>query len=640
MSNTRRTKSVPFSRNPRGAKAEGSPTTRRRRKPPSLNLQQLPSRLVGVWILLALGALGLLIRLGWLQIFAAADLQKTARAQQVTKVRPFVPRRPITDRNGNSIAIDRPSFAIYANPLSFRGTLRKKGGKSEKIEITPAQMAEKLAPILNRDPAQLLAQFQTKKRTRLGYSLSENVRSRIEALQMSGIDGLEISKDESYYTRFYPQNDMLAEVLGYLDLSHQAKAGVEASQASLLERKVDDYTLTQTRNGEILPDLVKTDLLHTDDLKLQLTVDLRLQRASREALRNKMKEWHAIRGTVIVMDAQTGALRSLVVEPTYDPNRYAEYANAGKSVLFNNWAVSDLYEPGSTFKPLNVAIALENKVIQPNTTFQDGGAITVGIRTFKNADKKGNGTLDVAQILQRSSNVGMVQMMQKLQPGVYYDWLQRIGLDRRSGIDLPLEARGAMVNRQDFIKIREYPATTAFGQGGFSLTPIQLTTMTASLANGGKSVVPHLVEGLFNGRGIQQNKVAIPEPRQIFSPETADTVLKMMETVVTNKAGSGGKAKICGYRIAGKTGTAQINGNKGYREDSKKITSFIGILPVDSQRRYVVFAAVDRPNENRGKAFGSNVAAPIVKSVMESLIAIEGIPPSDPNLKCSPIADK
>jgi cell division protein FtsI (penicillin-binding protein 3) len=640
MSNTRRTKSVPFSRNPRGAKAEGSPSTRRRRKPPSLNFSQLPNRLVGVWILLALGALGLLIRLGWLQIFAAADLKKTARAQQVTKVRPFVPRRPIVDRNGNSIAIDRPSFAIYANPLSFRGTLRKKGGKSEKVEITPAQMAAKLAPILNRDPAQLLAQFQTKKRTRLGYSLSENVRARIESLQMSGIDGLEISKDESYYTRFYPQNDMLAEVLGYLDLSHQAKAGVEASQTSLLERKVDDYTLTQTRNGEILPDLVKTDLLHTDDLKLQLTVDLRLQRASREALRNKMKEWHAIRGTVIVMDAQTGALRSLVVEPTYDPNRYAEYANAGKSVLFNNWAVSDLYEPGSTFKPLNVAIALENKVIQPNSTFHDGGAIAVGIRTFKNADKKGNGTLDVAQILQRSSNVGMVQMMQKLQPGVYYDWLQRIGLDRRSGIDLPLEARGAMVNRQDFIKIREYPATTAFGQGGFSLTPIQLTTMTASLANGGKSVVPHLVEGLFNGRGIQQNKVAIPESRQIFSPETADTVLKMMETVVTNKAGSGGKAKICGYRIAGKTGTAQINGNKGYREDSKKITSFIGILPVDSQRRYVVFAAVDRPNEIRGKAFGSNVAAPIVKSVMESLIAIEGIPPSDPNLKCPTTSDK
>ena len=197
-----------------------------------------------------------------------------------------------------------------------------------------------------------------------------------------------------------------------------------------------------------------------------------------------------------------------------------------------------------------------------------------------------------------------------------------------------------MVNRQDFIKIREYPATTAFGQGGFSLTPIQLTTMTASLANGGKSVVPHLVEGLFNGRGIQQNKLTIPEPRQIFSPETADTVLKMMETVVTNKSGSGGKAKICGYRVAGKTGTAQINGNKGYREDSKKITSFVGILPVDSQRRYVIFAAVDRPNENRGKAFGSNVAAPIVKSVMESLIAIEGIPPSDPNLKCPPASDK
>jgi cell division protein FtsI (penicillin-binding protein 3) len=158
--------------------------------------------------------------------------------------------------------------------------------------------------------------------------------------------------------------------------------------------------------------------------------------------------------------------------------------------------------------------------------------------------------------------------------------------------------------------------------------------MTASLANGGKSVVPHLVEGLFNSEGKQQNKVAIPESRQIFSTETAETVLNMMETVVTSPTGSGGKAKICGYRIAGKTGTAQKNGVKGYQADSQKITSFVGILPVDKQRRYVVFAAVDRPNENRGKAFGSNVAAPIVKLVMESLISIEGIPPSDPNQKC------
>jgi cell division protein FtsI (penicillin-binding protein 3) len=633
MSNTRRTKAVQFGRTFLSRKRDSPP--KRRKKRPPIDLNGLPIRLLGVGCILGLGALGLLFRLGWLQIVAAADLQKSARAQQITKVRPLVPRRPILDRNGNSIAIDRPSYAIYANPQSFNQTLKLKGGKFQKIVITPAQMAQKLAPMLGRDVAELKAQFQTGKRIRLGYSLPEEVRARIEAMQQDDkIDGLEISKDESYYTRFYPQNEMLAEVLGYLDLSHQGKAGVEASQASLLERKVDDYTLSKTRSGSILPDLVKTDLLHTDDLQLHLTVDLRLQRAAREALRNKMQEWNAARGTVIVMDALTGAIRSMVVEPTYDPNRYAEYANAGKSVLFNNWAVSDLYEPGSTFKPLNVAIALENGVIKPNTTFNDGGAITVGIRTFKNADKKGNGTIDVAQILQRSSNVGMVQMMQRIQPTVYYDWLQRIGLDRKSGIDLPLEARSAMVDRADFIKIREYPANTAFGQGGFSLSPIQLTTMTASLANGGKSVVPHLVEGLFNSEGKQQNKVAIPESRQIFSTETAETVLNMMETVVTNPAGSGGKAKICGYRIAGKTGTAQKNGIKGYQADSQKITSFVGILPVDKQHRYVVFAAVDRPNENRGKAFGSNVAAPIVKLVMESLIAIEGIPPSDPNQKC------
>jgi cell division protein FtsI (penicillin-binding protein 3) len=616
MSNTRRTKSVQFGRNLR------SPLH------PQLNLANSGIRLAGVWGILAIGALSLLIRLVWLQIFDAPNLQQKAQRQQSVTVQPFVPRRPIVDRNGTQMAIDRPSFTLYAHPILFGRVMPKTGVKQQ---VTAAEIADLLAPILVADSPEatlrerdrLLHEFQQRKSgIGLGSGLREDVKDRVKALKL---DGLEVIQGDGDYTRFYPQDDMAAEILGYLDGEHKAQAGIEYSQSLLLERKVAKYNLTQTKNESILPDRVTPDFLHTDDLQLKLTLDLRLQRAARQALRDKMKEWNALRGTVIVMDADTGALRSLVVEPTYDPNHYGrDVAKAKSTALLKNWAVSDLYEPGSTFKPLNVAIALENGVIKPSTTFYDGGAIKVGISTIRNSDKKGNGTIDIAEILQHSSNVGMVQMMQRLKPDVYYNWLQRIGLGQTSGIDLPFEARGEVRNRKEFIATPIDPATTAFGQG-FSLTPIQLVTLIGSLANGGKQVTPHVIEGLFDSKGLRKDKPTQREPSQIFAPTTAQAVLDMMETVVTK--GSGKKAIIPGYRIGGKTGTAQKAGTGGYTQDSKKITSFVGILPVDGQHRYVVFAAVDEP-KGKEKAFGSNVAAPIVKTVMESLIPIERIPPS------------
>jgi cell division protein FtsI (penicillin-binding protein 3) len=581
------------------------------------NLNDSLTRLAMIWIGLTLGSLGAIGRLIWLQLIDAPNLQQKAQKQQSVTVQPFVPLRPIVDRNGDLMAIDRPSYTIYAHPILFARILPKTGVKQK---VSPAEMADLLAPILGRDRQELLDKFKQKSGVRLGSGLREDIKDRIAALKLEGLDIPQVNRE---YTRFYPQDGVAAEILGYLDEQRVPQAGVESSQSMLLKLKVSEFALTQTggnKDRAILPDRVTPGLLHTDDLRLQLTLDLRLQRAARAALRQQMKEWNALRGTVIIMDADTGALRSLVVEPTYNPNHPLK-----DIALLRNWAVSDLYEPGSTFKPLNVAIALENGVIKPHHTFYDGGSIKVGINTIRNADKKGNGTIDIAQILQRSSNVGMVQMMQRLKPEIYYNWLQRIGLGQTSGIDLPLEARGEVRNRKEFIATPIDPATTAFGQG-FSLAPIQLVALIGSLANGGRQVTPHVVEGLFDSNGLRKDKPTQREPTQLFAPTTAQAVLNMMETVVTE--GSGKKAIIPGYRIGGKTGTAQKSINGGYKQDDKKITSFVGILPVDREHRYVIFAAVDEP-KGKEKAFGSNVAAPIVKLVMESLIAIEKIPPSN-----------
>jgi cell division protein FtsI (penicillin-binding protein 3) len=605
----------------------------------ALDLNHPKIRLVGVLIALGLGTLGLLARLIWLQIVDASNLQQKAQLQQTVTIRPFVPRRTIVDRANNQIAIDRPSYTISAHPVQFSETVVPKGKskKGTEVKIKPLDMAQRIAPILGLDPQELAVKFQQRQTgVRLGTGLNEDIANRIRALKLNG---LEVEQGDSGYTRFYPQQDMLAEVLGYLDWEHKAQAGIERSQSLILERKVTQYPLTREASGTILPDRVTADFLHTDDLKLRLSVDLRLQRAARKALREQMQTWSAKRGTVIVMDADTGALLSMVVEPTFDPNNYSrDVINYGKIVgkdrqtsLLQNWAVSEPSETGSTFKPINIAIALENGIVKPNSIINDPGSIVVypGTPPIRNSHLEKNGDIDIATVLQVSSNVAMVKIMQKLKPNVYYNWMQRIGLGQKYGIDLPAEGQGKIHSRREFLSSPLYAANTAFGQG-FTLTPMQLVTLTGSIANGGKLVTPHVVEGLFDSNGIRKDKPTVPAPVQIFSPKNAQAVLEMMETVVTNKKGSGKTAQIPGYRIAGKTGTAQQVVNGSYKDDNQKITSFVGILPVDGKHRYVVFAAIDRPKGGKN-ALGSTVAAPVVKTVMESLISIEGIPPSDPS---------
>lgn len=422
------------------------------------------------------------------------------------------------------------------------------------------------------------------------------------------------------YARFYPQEDLAADIVGYVNLDRRGQAGVEYSQEKLLERSVQTVRLSRAGNGALMPDHAPEGFLHFDDLQLQLTIDSRLQRAARSALKQQMEKFGAKRGGVIVMDAADGSLLALVSQPSYNPNQYSK----ADISLFKNWTVADLYEPGSTFKPLNVAIALENGVIRPDDTFNDPGSIQVADRIIKNAQNKSYGRINIAQILQHSSNIGMVQIIQRLQPNIYYNWLERLGLGQSVDTDLPFEVGSRLKSQEEFISSPIEPATTSFGQG-FSLTPLQLVQMHGALANGGKLVTPHVVKGLVDSKGQMHYLPNRPMPRQIFSPATTQRVVEMMETVVSE--GTGKVAQIPGYRIAGKTGTAQKASASGGYQVGARITSFVGILPVEAPR-YVVLALVDEPKGEN--AYGSTVAAPIVKAVMEALIPIEQIPPSSP----------
>ncbi len=571
----------------------------RKQAPPAAVVEPTVNRLLLVWGVLV-GGLGLLtINLFYVQVRQGPVLQELARQQQQIFLRPFVPRRHIVDRTGTAVALDRPVYSLFVHPKLF---------KESKEDI-----AAKLAPILNRPVPELVKTFNERKSgIRLEHAMAEDVAERIHNLQLDGLERIQ------YQQRFYPQRDVLATIVGYTNMDHRGQAGIELSQQKLLEREVKALRLTRMGDGSLMPDQVPGGFLNVDDLQLRLTVDTRLQRVALAALRQQVKQFQAKRGGVIVMDVRNGAILAMASEPSYDPNQYFSVPIE----RFKNWLLSDLYEPGSTFKPITVAIALEAKAIKPDSTFNDAGSITVDGHQIGNAYRSNHGRMSLTDIVQYSSNIGMVRIAQQMKSTDYYDWLKKIGLGSPVGIDLPGEIGGQFKPKEVFTRSRIEPAVTAFGQG-FSLTPLQLVQLHAALANGGKLVTPHLVDGLYDSQGNPYWQPNLRSPQTVFSAETTKTVLPMMEAAV--KTGTGKNAQIPNYRIAGKTGTAQKAVAGGYSKTAK-ITSFVGILPADNPR-YVVLAVVDEPQGGTSAA-GSTVAAPIVKTVMESLITLDQIPPS------------
>ncbi|WP_088893133.1 peptidoglycan D,D-transpeptidase FtsI family protein [Leptolyngbya ohadii] len=574
--------------------------------PPELTAKQQRQRFLIVWLIMVGAIFLLLLNLMKIQVFQAGMLRDRANEQQVVNLRPVTPRRPIVDRAGNPLAIDQPVYTLFAHPVMF-------GEAKEKI-------AADLAPIVGQSVQQLIEKFGSQESgIRIRDNISEDTQSRIVRL---GFDGLELVPQQE---RVYPQQDLFSEIVGFVNDDRVGQSGIEATQEKHLEQSVSAMTLRRAGDGGIVPiDLPDHFLQHQkDDLRLQLTVDSRLQRAVRSALEAQVKKYSAKRGVVAVMNVQDGSIRSLVTAPTFDPNKFYE----AETEQLRNWALTDLYEPGSTFKPLNVAIALDAGTVSPDSSFYDEGAIQVDGWSIQNSDFSyagGRGQLTLTEIMKYSSNVGMVHLMETLQPGLFYGWLEKLQINQPTGIDLPSEQSGQLKDYAQFTQSVIEPATTAFGQG-FSLTPIKLLQLQAMIANGGKRVTPHVVRGLIDPKGSLVWKPDLPAPEAIFTPQTADSVLKMMEAVVED--GTGKPAAIPGYRIAGKTGTAQKASPEGGYIDGARITSFVSIFPVESPR-YVIIAVVDEPKGD--DAYGGTVAAPIVKEVMESIIAIDHLPPAKP----------
>jgi cell division protein FtsI (penicillin-binding protein 3) len=551
-------------------------------------------RLLLVWAFLMLSGLGLMTHLFQLQVLRGPNLQKMAQ-QQRQRVPPVIPRRTIVDRNNNILAADEPTYGLYAHPKLFR--------------LSAEDVAEKVSPILKRPESELVQKLRSAQSgIRLAEFLDEATIREIAQLQ---IDGLEV---ETRTIRRYPRQESAAEVVGYVNFDGEAQAGVEASQKEAIERPESKQSLPMTEPGAI--DKSAAPFVPIDDLQLKLTIDTRLQRLIRPILEKQVASFGALRGVVMVMDASDGSLLALVTAPSFNPN---EYYKADLASL-KNWAVTDTYEPGSTFKPINMAIALQSGKVSAGDYFYDPGQLIVDGWPISNAGGVGYGSIGLNDIMRNSSNIGMVQMMRQVPAAIFYDWFAKLGIGDKTHTDLPFEVSSQVKTREQFLSSPVESATTAFGQG-FAITPIQMLRLQGTLANGGKLVTPHVVQGLYDSDGKLHWKPNIPPPKQMFSPETVKVVVEAMENVVDS--GTGTRAQIPNYRIAGKTGTAQKTTGGGGYSSYAKITSFVGIFPVEKPR-YVVLAIVDEPIGGSG----GEVAAPIVKSVTEVLIGVEGIPPS------------
>ncbi len=551
--------------------------------------------LVGLILWLAIGALGW--RLVHLQVGQAAALQAQARAQQSQRLSLLTPRRPIVDRRGQVLAVDEQVYALYAHPRLYAQPV--------------VELAAALAPFLDLPLPELEAQLRAHRSSfELAPALSEGRATRLAAL---GLAGLELIPK---LQRRYPNGDLAAAALGYVDLDHRAQAGLELSQDTRLRLPNQTVTAQQTGQGTWLSASLPPGFSHTDTSQLQLTLDLRWQRLAQTLLRQTVRQYHAKRGSLLLMDPRNGAIRVLASEPSYDPNRYYDSAVE----RFRTWAASDRLEPGSTFKPLNLAIALESGAIRPDDQFDDSGQIRIAgepIENFDYALHPQPGRSSVTEILSRSSNVGMVRIMQRLSPEDYYAWLRWLGIEQPTGVDLPLDTPGRLKPAPDFFSQPIEPAAAAFGQG-LELTPLKLLQLGATLANGGGLVVPHLVAGLRHANESDLYWQPDPAPpKQLFSPATSQTVLAMMTAVVDR--GTGQSARLPGYRLAGKTGTAQkAAASGGYGQ--ARVASFIGFLPAD-QPRLAVLVVIDEPQGE--DAYGSAVAAPLAKAMLEQIVLLD-----------------
>lgn len=440
-------------------------------------------------------------------------------------------------------------------------------------------------------------------------------------LEEQKIEGIVLEEDE---IRTYPEGSLAAHLIGYLgfdDAKKVGRYGVEGFFDSILRGDLGFLSGERDTSGRIIGVAANEFRPAQDGSNIVLTVDRVVQAFAEQELQRGVQRYRAERGSILVMNPKTGAIVAMATYPTFNPNAYFAVRDAR---VQTNPIVSDSFEPGSILKPIIMAGAMNDGLVEPDTTMVDNGPVHVSKYTINTFDGKHHGVQTMTQLLEQSNNVGMVWVAQKMGAEKMYDYLRRFGFGERTGVELDGETqtRLAEPHRWNVATV----ATTGFGQG-IAVTPIQALNAINAIANDGIVMQPHIVDRITTADG--QEKITVPQQvRRVTSRETAEKTSAMMVSVIEN--GVAGLARVPGYYLAGKTGTAQVADETGKYSQDKKIITFAGFGPVPDPQ-FSILIKLDNPY---GLSFASGTAAPMFHNLAEKLLTYYQVPPSyDTSLK-------
>ena len=532
---------------------------------------------------------GTLGRAVWLQGVQAGTLGHMATKQQVVTTTVPASRGTITDRNGEPLAIGEEATTVYADPRRIRN---------------PQRVASLAARDLGIDPNDLYKRI-TDRTKGFVYVLRKADPLKAATLRKRGLAGLGFYPEER---RTYPQGAVASHVLGYAGLDNVGLDGLEKALDGTLAGRPGSETVIRDPFGRVI------DLLETRRERpgrdVRLTIDHQIQAQAEAVLAETVRQWDAKAASAIVLDPRTGAVLAMAVAPNFDANRFGSVPAERR----RNRAVTDMYEPGSTFKLVTVSAALSEGIVTPRTAFTLPTSIRVADRVIHEHDPRATERMTVAKILAQSSNVGTVTIAEELGEDRLARWIDRFGFGKPTGVDFPGESGGAVLPRARWSG--STIGTVPIGQG-IAVTPMQMASVYAAIGNRGVLMPPHLVERID---GVKRNHGA---GRRVISRTVAAQVMTMLRGVVD--AGTDTSAAVPGYTVAGKTGTANKPERGGY-STSKYVASFVGLVPATSPR-LAIMVMVDEP---KGAIFGGVVAAPAFQDIARFDLQYLEVPPDAP----------
>lgn len=573
------------------------------------------NRIGFITIIMSVLFIALIFRLSWLQLVKGAELGRKAADVRVSDELLEPKRGSIYDRNRVELVGNYPVKTVYANPDIFSVSVKSAEGedKKEKEKAARESVIREIAAILALDGEKTFKSMSPEHsyvvlKRNVDYQTCQELDRLLKEKKVSGIGFIEGTR------RFYTQGSMAAHVLGFVGMDPSARGGVEKSYDSELTGVPGRIVAEKDASGRDLPQTKSKFTPPVPGKNLILTIDSTIQYYVEREL-DRIEEKHKpARSAIIVMDPVTGEILAMGARPSYDPARYAEYPQTAWDF---NPALRFNYEPGSTFKILVAAAALEEGKVREGDRFNDPGYITVMGRKIRCWELAGHGSQTFAEGIMNSCNPVFVEAGLRSGKSLIYKYISGFGFGRPTGIDLPGEEGGLVIPEAKATDLDL--ATISIGQS-IAVTPIQLLTALSAIANGGNMIRPHLVRAVEDPEKKSVANIGPQVVRQVVSKETSSQLTRILQRVVLE--GTAKKAYIEGYAAAGKTGTAEVPGQEGYQA-GKYVSSFAGFAPADSPRIAVLVMAA----EPRGEQYhGGDIAAPAFHNVAREALRYLNVP--------------